>query len=177
MIRRSPKVVFRTASSPHAAAEGRILLTKDGHFVATAASATWVVLIAGAGVGENVASLGSALEIDWQHAPFTRCTVDNRPLDLAPADLMARVPEGWRATGGPVRVCPDCGRLYRPGGHIRRCSSSSSNAKAPRPCATEQIAGWRFHRRPFPVPATRAAASESLVLIPFARMTRAGAIA
>ena len=101
------------------AADGRILLTKDRHLAATAASATRVVLIAGAGVDENAASLRSALEIDWQHAPFTRCTVDNRPLDLAPADLVVRVPEGSRAAGGPVRVCPDCGRLYWPGGHVR----------------------------------------------------------
>jgi uncharacterized protein with PIN domain len=102
------------------AAEGRILLTKDRHLAGTAAGVTPVVLIFGAGLDEDAISLRSALGIDWQHAPFTRCIVDNRPLDLAPADLVARVPEGSRAAGGPLRVCPDCGRLYWPGGHVRR---------------------------------------------------------
>jgi hypothetical protein len=59
-----------------------------------------------------------ALDIDWQHAPFTRCIVDNRPLEAAPPDLLTQVPERSRAAGGPL--CPECGRLYWPGGHVRR---------------------------------------------------------
>jgi len=102
------------------AEEGRILLTKDRHLAGTAAGVARVVLIAGAGVDEDATSLRSVLGIDWQHAPFTRCIVDNCPLELAPADLVARVPEGSRAAGGSVRVCPDCGRLYWSGGHVRR---------------------------------------------------------
>jgi hypothetical protein len=34
--------------------------------------------------------------------------------------MMMRVPERSRAAGGPLRVCPECGRLYWPGGHVRR---------------------------------------------------------
>jgi uncharacterized protein len=102
------------------AAEHRILLTRDRHLAATAAGTTRVVLVAGDGIDENAAALRTAIGIDWQHAPFTRCTVDNRPLELAPADFAARVPESSRTAGGPLRVCPGCGRLYWPGGHVRR---------------------------------------------------------
>jgi hypothetical protein len=35
----------------------------------------------------------AALDIDWQYAPFTRCIVDNRLLQMAPPDAVAQVPE------------------------------------------------------------------------------------
>ena len=40
---------------------------------------------------------------------------------VLPASLaLAQVPSASRAVGGPVQLCPDCGRLYWPGGHVRR---------------------------------------------------------
>jgi hypothetical protein len=78
------------------------------------------VLVPGDGIDETARALRIALDIDWQHAPFTRCIVDNRPLEAAPPDLLTRVPERSRAAGGPLQVCPECGRLYWPGGHVRR---------------------------------------------------------
>jgi uncharacterized protein len=119
------------------AAEDRILLTKDRDLAARASGVTRVVVIAGAGVDENAAFLRSALEIDWQHAPFTRCIVDNRPLELAAADLVTRVPEGSRTAGGPLRVCPGCGRLYWPGGHVRRMQQRLSRWQNPSGSADE----------------------------------------
>jgi uncharacterized protein len=102
------------------AAEGRVLLTKDRHLAAAAARRARVVALAGAGVEAEARALGAALAIDWLRAPFTRCLVDNAPLDPAPPDAGALVPEGSRAAGGPLRSCPLCGRLYWPGGHVRR---------------------------------------------------------
>jgi uncharacterized protein with PIN domain len=64
--------------------------------------------------------LRDTLNVDWRHAPFTRCLVDNRVLKAAPPELAIRVPARSRAAGGPLLVCPDCGRLYWPGGHVRR---------------------------------------------------------
>src|SRR6516162_4290787 len=71
-------------------------------------------------IAEAARALRIALDIDWQYAPFTRCLVDNRPLEAAPPCSATRVPEGSRAAGGPLRVCPECGRLYWSGGHVRR---------------------------------------------------------
>jgi len=34
--------------------------------------------------------------------------------------LARLVPENSRAAGGPLRVCPECARLYWRGGHVRR---------------------------------------------------------
>lgn len=102
------------------AAEDRILLTRDRHLAANAAGDARVVLVTDGGIDESARALRAALDIDWQHAPFTRCTVDNRPLEPAPAASAGLVPEGSRSAGGPLRVCPGCGRLYWPGGHVRR---------------------------------------------------------
>ena len=102
------------------AEEGRVLLTKDRCLAATVAGAAPVVLVPGDGIDGAARGLRNALRIDWLHAPFTRCIVDNRLLEAAPPDWAIRVPERSRAAGGPLRVCPGCGRLYWPGGHVRR---------------------------------------------------------
>ena len=101
-------------------AETRILLTKDRHLAATAKGVARVVLVAAGGIDEGAVVLRAALDLDWQHAPFTRCILDNRPLEPAPADLAARVPERLRSAAGPVQRCAECGRLDWPGGHVRR---------------------------------------------------------
>jgi uncharacterized protein len=102
------------------AAEGRILLTKDRDLAGAAADTGPVLLVPGNGIDKAARALRAALDIDWQHAPFTRCIVDNAPLEAAPPCSVARVPERSRTAGGPLRVCPECGRLYWPGGHVRR---------------------------------------------------------
>ena len=102
------------------AGEDRVLLTKDRHLAAIVAGTAQVVLIQGSGIDETARALRAALDIDWQHAPFTRCLVDNQLLEAAPLCSATRVPERSRAPGGPLRVCPECGRLYWPGGHVRR---------------------------------------------------------
>lgn len=102
------------------AKDDRVLLTKDRHLTASVTGAAPVVLVRGDSIDEAARALRIALDIDWQYAPFTRCVVDNRPLEVAPRYLATRVPERSRAAGGPLRVCPECGRLYWPGSHVRR---------------------------------------------------------
>jgi len=102
------------------AGENRILLTKDRYLAATAAGIAPVVLVQGNGIDETARALRAALDIDWQYAPFSRCMIDNRPLESALPYLATHVPERSRAAGGPLRMCPECGRLYWSGGHVRR---------------------------------------------------------
>ena len=105
----------------HCAAERRVLLTRDRHLAEVATLRRVPVLRLAAGtVEEQARALRIALSIDWQHAPFTRCLIDNAPLAPAPPDMAAQVPASSRAAGGPLRRCPACGRLYWPGGHVRR---------------------------------------------------------
>lgn len=106
--------------SERCAAEGRILLTRDRQLAAAAQRLARVVTIAADGVDATAAALRNTLGIDWQHAPFTRCLVDNRPLEPAPPVMAMQVPARSRAAGGPLRLCPGCRRLYWPGGHVRR---------------------------------------------------------
>lgn len=102
------------------AAESRVLLTRDRLLAAAAEGRLGVVCLTESDVAGQARALRTALGIDWQHAPFTRCLVDNTPLDPAPAEMMAQVPPASRAAGGPLRLCPECGRLYWLGGHVRR---------------------------------------------------------
>jgi uncharacterized protein len=65
----------------------------------------------GDGIDAAARALRIALGIDWQPAPFTRCIVDNQPLEAAPPYLMTQVPKRSRAAAGPLRLCPECGRV------------------------------------------------------------------
>jgi uncharacterized protein len=52
---------------------------------------------------------------------FTRCLLCNAPLQTLPAhEALPLLPQGVRDLPGPVRRCPDCGRLYWDGSHVRR---------------------------------------------------------
>ena len=102
------------------AAEARILATRDRHLAAAARGRVTVVRLAETDIAAQARALKAALRIDWQHAPFTRCLLDNAPLAPAPPEMAAQVPPLSRAGGGPLRVCPECGRLYWLGGHVRR---------------------------------------------------------
>jgi uncharacterized protein len=54
------------------------------------------------------------LGIRFRLAPFA-ALVGNRSLEIAAPELAALVPKDLG-----LRVCPECGRLYWPGGHVRR---------------------------------------------------------
>jgi uncharacterized protein with PIN domain len=102
------------------AAEGRVLLTRDRRLASRAEAAVPVLRLAEDGLDAQARALAGALGIDWRHAPFTRCVIDNALLDPAPPEAAAQLPLRSRGTGGPLRRCPCCGRLYWPGGHVRR---------------------------------------------------------
>ncbi len=103
------------------AAEGRILLTRDRHLAEVGtARGVRVLRLSETTVERQARTLRQSLGIDWQHASFTRCLVDNAPLDPAPPGAASQVPPRSRAAGGPLRMCSCCGRLYWPGGHVRR---------------------------------------------------------
>jgi uncharacterized protein len=90
------------------------------------------VLLARGGIDEDALALRDRLGVDWQDAPFTRCLLDNRPLEAAPVELALRVPARSRSAVEPLQVCPDCGRFYWPGGHVRRMQ--------------QRLAGWHDAR-------------------------------
>ena len=102
------------------AAEGRTLLTRDRHLAAVAESRVPVMRLAETDLGGQARALRAAFGIDWMQAPFSRCLVDNTPLIPASSEMAEQVPPESRGAGGPLRLCSECGRLYWPGGHVRR---------------------------------------------------------
>lgn len=70
------------------------------------------MLLAGSDIDGNAREPRKALGIDWQHAPFTRCLVDNPLLTAAEPHHVERVPPTSHALASPLRICPTCGRLY-----------------------------------------------------------------
>lgn len=100
--------------------EGRRLLTRDRKLLEHRDAAEDVTVLTAHRVAEQAAEAASRLGVDWQAAPFTRCLICNTPLQAAGPDALARVPPRARAIPGPVRHCPECGRVYWQGSHHRR---------------------------------------------------------
>lgn len=101
--------------------EARVLVTRDRELAARAAPGS--VLLAAETLDEQARALAAALPIDWEHAPFTRCVVDNAPLREASPQEVAAMPADALALGGPYRACPACGRVYWPGSHVKRMAA------------------------------------------------------
>lgn len=103
-----------------AVAEDRVLLTRDRRLAVDRPAAARVVVLPHEALDATARRLVAELGLDWLEAPFTRCMVDDAPLEAATAAAAARAPPEALATGGPFTRCPACGRLYWPGSHVRR---------------------------------------------------------
>jgi len=100
--------------------DDRILLTKDRQLWLDARDTVRVLLLADRNIDGHAWELREVLGVAWQHAPFTRCLVDNALLRAAEPHHAEQVPLTSRRIACPLRMCPTCGRLYWPGGHVRR---------------------------------------------------------
>lgn len=120
-----------------ALADDRLLLTCDRALGAYHRGAGTVVTLASGGLEATARELGERIAIDWLYAPFTRCLVDNAPLQAADASERARMPAKARLPGGCVTACPACGRVYWPGGHVRRMRTRLERWQALRVRANE----------------------------------------
>jgi uncharacterized protein with PIN domain len=70
---------------------------------------------------QQLRALVLALQLAPPRELFTRCLLDNAALrTLAMEEAQPLLPEGVRDLPGPVRRCPECGRLYWDGSHVRR---------------------------------------------------------
>jgi uncharacterized protein with PIN domain len=100
-------------------AEDRVLLTCDRRLAGRGAPGA-VVLLGTESLDEAARALRKEVGVDWLHAPFSRCLLDNAVLEGATPGVLARLPDRARQGAGPITVCPDCGRIYWPGSHVRR---------------------------------------------------------
>lgn len=102
------------------ARDDRVLLTRDRELGLAARDRVAVLFLSGRDLDGQARQLRDVLGVDWQHAPFTRCLVDNSELAAAAPHHAERVPPSSRSRANPLRICPSCLRLYWPGGHVRR---------------------------------------------------------
>lgn len=107
----------------HARAESRLLLTCDRGLAARAGADPAIAVLATESLDEAARELSARFGIDWLHAPFTRCLVDNARLVPAGEDDVAGLPGAAREGDGPIMRCPQCRRVFWPGSHVRRMRS------------------------------------------------------
>jgi uncharacterized protein with PIN domain len=100
--------------------ENRLLLTCDRRLAARAGDNRAVALLATESLDDAARELSTRLGIDWLHAPFTRCLVDNACLVPAGKADVAGLPLTARQGAGRIMRCPRCGRVFWPGSHVRR---------------------------------------------------------
>jgi uncharacterized protein with PIN domain len=101
-----------------ARAQDRWLVTRDRDLARQVGERA--VLLQSEQLDDEAVELSRRIDIDWLAAPFTRCPIDNASLSAASADDLRQIPQTARALPGPFNRCPQCGRLYWPGSHVRR---------------------------------------------------------
>lgn len=106
-----------------ARADGRVLVTRDRALAGRGKGRVRSVLLEGDGVTAQADELRRRLGIDWWRDPFSRCVVDNTPLEAALPPETDGIPRAARARGGPFSTCPTCGRLYWEGSHHKRMAA------------------------------------------------------
>lgn len=100
--------------------EERWLVTLDKQILEHKAAIGRVVLLPPGDMDSHAAHLARRFNLNWLHQPFSRCLVDNAPLDKAGMEQLDRVPAASRPHVDAVKTCPCCGRVYWRGSHYRR---------------------------------------------------------
>ena len=101
-------------------AQQRVLLTRDRHLLRELRPERALEIRQDDPL-QQLHAVAIGLALDPPSELFTRCLLCNAPLqelDAAQAQLL--LPAGVRDVPGPVRRCPQCGRLYWQGSHVRR---------------------------------------------------------
>ena len=102
--------------------EGRILLTRDRHFLEMKAPENTICYLNSNSIPDCIKELKEKLNINWHLDPFSRCLICNSPLikrhdpaflELIPIDVQAK--EFW--------YCQTCNKAYWKGSHTDRMQS------------------------------------------------------
>ena len=101
-------------------AQQRILLTRDRHLLRELRPERALEIRQDDPL-QQLHAVATGLALQPPTELFTRCLLCNAPLQLLDADqAQPLLPAGVRDVPGPVRRCPQCGRLYWEGSHVRR---------------------------------------------------------
>jgi uncharacterized protein with PIN domain len=111
-----------------AAAEGRVLLTRDRHLLRELRPDRALAVRSDVPL-QQLVEVVHAFDLCRPAEFLTRCLLCNAQLDMLPAaEAHAVVPPRSRDLPGIVRRCPSCGRVYWRGSHVRRMETALSAA-------------------------------------------------
>jgi len=100
--------------------EGRWLLTLDRNIMEHKLARGVAILLQQGTLDDHAAFLARHFDLDWLGLSFSRCLMDNTPLEEAQAAHYARVPAESRPVAESIKHCPECGRIYWCGSHFQR---------------------------------------------------------
>jgi len=103
-----------------ARSERRLLVTRDRKLLEYRDAPNLVIYLESQTTEACALELAGRTGIRWLLAPFSRCLICNTPLEPGSDADLARIPPHSRQTASRVWHCPDCGRWYWHGGHVRR---------------------------------------------------------
>lgn len=115
----SPCVSDRTIVA-QARAEARLIVTRDRKILEHAAAAKRTIWLARDGLEAWAAEMTTRFALDWLARPFSRCLTCNGFIDAASDRRIDQIPPQARQFATALTCCRDCGKLYWPGGHVRR---------------------------------------------------------
>jgi uncharacterized protein len=124
-----------------ARAKNRLLLTCDRRLAARAGKESAAAALGSESLDEAARELSARLGIDWLHAPFTRCLVDNTRLAPAAEEDVAGPPTTARQGAGPILRCPRCAAASS--GRAVTCSACVPGWPAGGPRAGRLARDWR----------------------------------
>jgi uncharacterized protein len=100
-----------------AAEEGRLLITRDRHFIEMNVHKDLVIWLRANLLEDCIHQLSQRLPIDWLKAPFSRCLICNQPLVDAAASALEEIPQEVRQRFDHFWWCPSCKKTYWLGSH------------------------------------------------------------
>jgi uncharacterized protein len=103
-----------------AVAEGRLLLTRDRHFLERDPAGKIVIWFKSNLLQDCVRELNQKLALNWLQKPFSRCLICNCELVEPDAAALQLVPEAIRAEEHDFWFCERCQKAYWDGSHTQR---------------------------------------------------------
>lgn len=100
--------------------EGRYFLTQDQLIREHKAAQGIAIIFPHGNLDWLAMQLATQVKLDWLAYAFTRCLIDNTPLQAADAAALERIPADARQPGAPFSHCPTCDRVFWRGSHYQR---------------------------------------------------------